>query len=113
MRMRALAVLFFLILIGTACKRAQLGGHLSPEEMAPILADLHMADAYSGILHDSTRAVVGKNYDSLAVWTKAILAKHHITQKEFNQSMDWYRDRPVELDTLYMRVIPILNKQRH
>jgi hypothetical protein len=112
MRNRLLAVLFFSMLLGAACKRGQLS-HLSPEEMAPILADLHMADAYSSILHDSTRAVVGKNYDSLAVWTKSILAKHHITQKEFNESMDWYRDRPVELDSLYMRVIPILDKQRH
>lgn len=114
MRSQVLAVLFFLMLMATAtaCKRGQLG-HLPPEEMAPILADLHLADAYSGILHDSTRAVVGKNYDSLAVWTTAILAKHHITQKEFNQSMDWYRDRPVELDSLYMKVIPLLDKQRH
>src|SRR4051812_25728382 len=114
MRKRRLTVLFFLmLLVSTACRRGQLAGHLSPEEMAPLLADLHLADAYSSILHDSTRAVVGKNYDSLAVWTKSILAKHHVTQKEFSQSMDWYRDRPVELDSLYMRVIPLLDKQRH
>jgi hypothetical protein len=113
MRKYVLAVLFFLTLVSTACKRGQVGGHLSPEEMAPILADLHLADAYSSMVHDSMRAVIGKNYDSLAIWTKSILAKHHITQKEFNESMDWYRDRPVELDSLYMRVVPLLDKQRH
>jgi hypothetical protein len=114
MMSKGLAVLFFLMLIGTACNRRQLaGGHLPPEEMAPVLADLHVADAYSSILHDSTRAVIGKNYDSLAVWTKSILAKHHLTEKEFVQSMDWYRDRPVELDSLYMRVVPLLEQKRH
>lgn len=111
MRKHGFAVLFFTILIGASCKHTA-GRHLSPEELAPVLADLHMADAYSGMLRDSSHPVIGKNYDSLAVWTKSILAKYHIGQKEFNQSMDWYRDRPLELDSLYAKVIPILNQNK-
>ena len=105
------AVLFFIVLFSVSCKRSK-GYHLPPEELAPILADLHLADAYSGIIRDTLRPAVGKNYDSLAVWTRSILGRYHVTQQEFSQSMDWYRDRPLELDSLYAQVIPILEQSR-
>jgi hypothetical protein len=104
------ALLFLVILTGASCKHK--GDHLPPEELAPILADLHLADAYSGMLHDASHPTAGKNYDSLALWTKSILAKYHVTQEEFTKSMDWYRDRPIELDSLYAKVIPILNHNK-
>jgi hypothetical protein len=104
------AVLFLTLFTLAACRGKD--SHISPEEMAPIVADLHIADAYSGLLRDTAQRILGKNYDSLAVWTKSILTRHHVTQQQFNQSMDWYRDRPVELDSLYARVIPILEKNR-
>lgn len=103
-------VLFFIVIIWSACRRE--APHLPPEQMAPILADLHLADAYSGIIRDTTKPAIGKNLDSLAVWTKTILAKYKLSQQEFNQSMDWYRDRPEDLDSLYAKVIPILDRNR-
>ena len=111
MRKSRVLVLFFTIIFISACKRVE-HAHLPPEKIAPILADLHLADAYSGIIRDTLTPSLGKNYDSLAVWTRAILAKHHTTEKEFNQSMDWYRDRPEVLDSLYAKVIPILEHNR-
>jgi hypothetical protein len=110
MRKVRLAVLFFVVIVWGACRGKN--SHLSPEELAPVLADLHIADAYSGMLRDTVHPVLGKNYDSLAVWTKSILAKHKLTQEEFSRSMDWYRDRPLELDSLYARVVPILEHNR-
>jgi hypothetical protein len=103
-------VLFFMLILWSACKRE--APHLPPEQMAPILADLHLADAYSGIVRDTSKPAIGKNFDSLAVWTKSILATHRISEKEFNQSMDWYRDRPEDLDSLFAKVIPILERSR-
>ena len=85
---------------------------MSPEKMAPILADLHIADAYSGMLRDSLHRSREKNYDSLALWTTQIFARHGTTTQEFNKSMEWYRDHPTELDTLYAHVIPILERNR-
>lgn len=107
---KIVVVLFVLLLAGGSCDKRE--KHLPPEEMVPILADLHMADAYSGFLRDTLHPEVGKNYDSLASWTKAILHKHHLTQLEFTQSMDWYRDRPTELDSLYAKVIPELEHKK-
>ncbi len=100
------AAIFF-----NACKHPS-GVHLSQERMAPILADMHLADVYSGMLHDSAQPQSGKNYDSLAAWTAAILARHQTSQTEFNNSMEWYRDNPTELDSLYAQVVPILERIR-
>jgi hypothetical protein len=103
-------VLFFTVILISACKRE--AAHLSPETMVPILVDLHLADAYSGIIRDTLKPSQGKNFDSLAVWTKSILKRHHTSEKEFNESMDWYRDRPEQLDSLFAKVIPILEHNR-
>lgn len=85
---------------------------MSPARMAPILADLHVADAYSTLVRDSLHPNREKNYDSLAKWTTQIFARHKVTMQDFNRSMDWYRDHPVELDSLYASVIPILEKEK-
>ena len=94
----------------SACQRDS--AHLSPSKMAPILAELHIADACSTMIRDSLHPQTEKNYDSLAKWTAQIFARHNTSMKEFNQSMNWYRDRPLELDSLYASVIPILEKER-
>ena len=100
-----------MLLLGlAACSKE--APHLPPERMAPILADLQVADAYSSLVRDSTHSNTEKNYDSLAVWTAGIFTRHGVTMEEFNASMNWYRDHPVELDTLFANVIPLLEKQR-
>lgn len=86
--------------------------HLPPEKLAPVLAELHLADVYCGMLQKPGEPSRGKNLDSLATWTKAILAEHHLSREEFAQSMDWYRDRPTELDSLYAKVLPLLDQLR-
>ena len=92
------------ILVG--CK--QDAAHMPQSRMAPILADLHLADAYSSLVRDSLHPNAEKNYDSLAKWTTQIFAKYGVTRQSFNQSMDWYRDRPADLDSLLAATIPLL-----
>jgi len=99
-------------LLGAASCQEKDGGHLPPEQLATVLAELHLADVYSGLLQKPGEPSHGKNLDSLAVWTKAILAQHHISRETFSASMDWYRDRPTQLDSLYAKVIPILEQLR-
>ncbi|MBS1643937.1 MAG: DUF4296 domain-containing protein [Bacteroidetes bacterium] len=101
----------FLVFIFGACKQ-KTTAHLPPEQMVPILADLFIADAYSATLQDSLHKNELKNYDSLAKWTEHILARHQLTMTSFNQSMDWYRDRPNELDSLFARMIPFLDSMK-
>ena len=83
------------------------------QEMAPILADLHLADASSALIPADTPRRHGiKNDDSLAIWTVQILKQHNKTVEEFNAGLKWYRDRPVLLDSLYAKVIPLLEEKR-
>lgn len=75
---------------------------LSQSEMIPIVMDLHLADAFSTqVRRDTSRPGYEKNYDSLSVWTLRIFAQHKISKDDFNTSMDWYRDHPDELKSLY------------
>src|ERR1041384_2925395 len=86
--------------------------HLSHEQMEAILLDAHLAETYSTMAgKDSGRDLVTKNQDSLAAWYHAIFAHHHVTAAQFNESMDWYRGHPDELDTLYSHIIRKFDKQ--
>ncbi|MBS1614796.1 MAG: DUF4296 domain-containing protein [Bacteroidetes bacterium] len=103
--------LIILFLSATSCTQKQ--AHLPPEKMAPIMAELQLADVYSGMLHKPGQPNRGKDMDSLAAWTKAILDRHQVSREEFSSSLDWYRDRPVQLDSLYTgHVLPILEEWR-
>lgn len=108
--MKPLFLIASFVMLLVSCKKPT--EHMPPKEMVPILAELHLADAYSTMLHDSTGKNALKNYDSLAVWTAEIFARHHVTMKTFNKSMDWYRDRPQELDSLFAQVLPVLEKMK-
>jgi hypothetical protein len=107
---RSIILLYAALSLLCAC--AKEAPHLPPSRMAPILVDLHVADAYSSMIRDSLHPNREKNYDSLARWTTQIFARHGVTMQAFNKSMDWYRDHPVELDSLYASVIPMLEKEK-
>ena len=108
--MRRSIIFCSVLFLVSACKKDE--PHMSPSRMAPILADLHIADAYSNLVRDSLHPNAEKNYDSLAKWTAQIFKKHGTSKQDFNKSMDWYRDHPVELDSLYAAVIPVIEKAR-
>jgi hypothetical protein len=106
-----LALAALAALLATASCRKE-DAHLPPQKLAPVLAELHLADVYCGMLQQPGEPSHGKNLDSLASWTRQILAAHHLSREAFTQSMDWYRDRPAELDSLYAKVLPILDSMR-
>lgn len=111
MRKLFMAGVLLLGMTTVSCKEEK--APIPPGEMAPILAELHLADALSGLVRADTPHRHGfKNDDSLAIWTTQILARHHKTMEEFNAGLKWYRDRPKALDSLYGMVIPLLEKER-
>jgi hypothetical protein len=107
---KCIALAVFAVILASSCQEEK--PQLPPEKLAPVLAELHLADVYSGMLQKPGEPSHGKNLDSLATWTRAILASHHISRDELTQSMDWYRDRPAELDSLYAKVLPLLEQMR-
>ena len=70
------------------------------------MVDLHMAEAYSvGLYPDSTRKKFDKNPDSLAVYYASVLKHHNLDVIQFKKAVDWYKQHPEMLDSLYNRVL--------
>ena len=88
-----------------ACKGKKSTDHLSPVMMTKVLTDIHIAEAYSTMIKDSLHKGNSKNIDSLAYYYKSIFAHYKITQDQFNESLEWYRQNPEDFDSIYVNVI--------
>lgn len=79
-------------------------------EMEQILLDIHLAETYSQGLGDSSVNRFQKNYDSLAGFYTSVLRHHKLSFEHFNEALEWYKQRPERIDTLYARVLNRLNE---
>lgn len=73
--------------------------------MASILADMHLADAglqARNLSPDSLRR-------SSAGYDDFIFEKHKTTLKDFEASYDYYLSIPMEMDSVYIQVVDLLN----
>ncbi len=69
-------------------------------KMEDVLYDLHIAE---GIIYARGYAY---GHDSLvAKYYESVLAKHGITQAEFDSSLVWYTDHPLRFNKIYPKVI--------
>lgn len=81
-------------------------GVLSSRQMVDVLTDLHRMD---GMLH-----VKGNKFDIASderAYYDAVLAKHDVTQAEFDSSLVWYTHHPQRFNKLYPRVLARLEKE--
>jgi hypothetical protein len=95
---------FFLILIilFTACSSDD-GGQvpetvLPQEEMAGVLADIHILDAAMSL---NISSAVQKNNDSREETTLGVLKKHNLTKEQFDESFRFYSEHPELLGEVY------------
>ncbi len=93
-------IMFILLFFAPGCKE-QGGSHLPRKVMKEVLLDISLAEGYSIMVKDSLHPAGSKNYDSLAVFYKDIFAHHNITQQQFEESLDWYKENTSELDSVY------------
>jgi hypothetical protein len=94
-----------------SCKNKAATAHLSPAKMDSILLDMHAAEVYSTIVKkDSTIKSDVKNLDSLAQYYTDIFAHYHIDKDIFNSSLQWYKEHPADLDSVYSNMLPQLSK---
>lgn len=96
--------IFFLLLLFTACKQKEVAEIPAPK-MEKILQDIHIAEVYSSMVTDTNHRVAEKNKDSLAMYYNDILKHHNITADQFRDGIEWYKNHPAELDTVYGRMI--------
>lgn len=97
-------------LLLAACTTAE--APLPRARMAEVLRDIHLAEAWAGIVGpDSLRTPASRrNLDTLACDYHRIFKKHNISQTQFSEAYAWYKARPGELDSVYARVLPMLNE---
>lgn len=78
--------------------------------MEKVLLDISLAEAYSTMVKDSLHKAGPKHLDSLSVYYKDIFAHHHVTETQFTSSMNYYKNHPDDLDTIYNNIIPVAAK---
>jgi len=73
--------------------------------MTQVLLELHLAEALAQhIPKDSLQNEI-KNTDSLVIFTRGIFTKNQVTEKEFLQSLEWYKSKPELLDSMYQNIL--------
>lgn len=65
-----------------------------------------MADVYSqSVRKDTTESYGIKNQDSLSRYYNEIFAHYNVTYEQFNTTMQWYKEHPMSLDSVYNNVL--------
>lgn len=100
--LRSFILFFTCTFLVIACKSEK--KILPPATMEKVLLDLTFAEAYSTITADSLHKYGTKNFDSLGVFYKEIFAHYKITPREFEESLNWYKNNPAEMDSAYSRI---------
>lgn len=78
----------------------------SPKAMEDLLVDLHFAD---GVLAES--GMLYGNEAELKGYYAAVLAKHGMTQAEFDTALVWYTAHSVKFEKIYPKVHHRLEKR--
>ena len=107
-----ITIVVFFVIVFFSCKQENKysGDHLSRDVMQKVMLDINLAEAYSINANDSLHRAGTKNVDSLSAFYKRIFDHYKITEAEFTQSLEWYKNHPEELDSVYAHIIPIANK---
>ena len=80
---------------------------MPPAKMQQVLYDLHLAEAYSTMARkDSTVRRNAKDMDSLGVYYVTIFKHHQLSADQFQESLQWYKEHPEQLDSIYSKMIP-------
>jgi hypothetical protein len=101
--------------LALSCNNVVKKNHLPEKQMQEILLDIQLAEAYNALLKPDSSATPNKpikNIDSLAGYYKIILSQHKVSYSQFKESMDWYRQNPDRLDSIYTHIQPLLGKMK-
>ena len=105
MRMRSfliLAVIFAAIIL-PSCRPE---GVLSQRKMQAVVYDLHRAE---GVMQEA--GLTSGHDDAMAKYYGQILAKHSVTQAQFDSSLVWYTRNPKRFEHIYPKVIARLQAE--
>ena len=108
MNVRSVIIVTTIFLFAWSCKSKSDGDHLPKGVMQHLLTDISLAESYSISVKDTSHKEGTKNMDSLAGFYLDVFAHYKVTQEQFDASLDWYKDHPEELDSIYSDMIPVV-----
>lgn len=95
----------FLLIFSCSTQERVPPGILNHDQMVNVLAELYMTEQRVGglgVKRDSVKQVYG-------VMADTVFSRAHVSDSIFKQSMNYYMDRPKELDLIYGALIDSLN----
>lgn len=95
--------IFCLALLMVNCNNNK--GILTQKKMTQVLLELHLAEALAQHLPKDSLQNEIKNTDSLVIFTREVFTKNQVTEKEFLQSLEWYKSKPELLDSMYQNIL--------
>lgn len=104
MRFISAVVVFLFFFIGCNHKDTRPSTVIQPEVFAPVLVDVHLAEAEAmgkDLENDTVKATLHAQY-------RTIWEMHTIDSSQFYTSMEWYQQHPAELHALYEQVHVLL-----
>jgi Domain of unknown function (DUF4296) len=98
-------VLIFVALLIFSCKEKHT---IDLPKMANIMTDVHLADAYAGLVYTNdtlgARNNFNKNMDTLKVMYGHIFKRYQVSEQQFMQHVKLYQQNPILWDSLYSMV---------
>lgn len=115
MTLRYLSSLLLAIAMFASCNETVVeqppSGSIAAKTFEKILYDMQLADVYSqSVRKDTTQTYGQKNKDSLARYYNEIFAHYNVTLEQFQKTMEWYKEHPPQLDTIYNNVLNRMSK---
>ena len=92
-----------LILVVSGCQEKE--PPIPQKTFTQILFDLHLAESYAQHLPKDTNRTTIKNADSLDRYTAQILKQYRFSEEQFHQTLDYYKSRPILLDSIYQDML--------
>ena len=105
---RYFTIILFVAALLTSCELEDTppATNIPAKTVEKILYDMQMADVYSQSVRKDTSESYGiKNQDSLARYYNEIFTHYNVTYEQFNTTMQWYKEHPMNLDTIYNNVL--------
>ncbi len=108
MRLRYFTIILCAIALLSSCEveDAVPVTNIPSKTFEKILYDMQMADVYSqSVRKDTTESYGVKNQDSLSRYYNEIFAHYNVTYEQFNTTMQWHKEHPMSLDSIYNNVL--------
>jgi Domain of unknown function (DUF4296) len=104
---------YLLVVLSFSCKKNHI---ISLPTMATIMVDMHLADAYAGLIYQQDTAhvtnTINKDLDTLKTYYAKVFKQYHISEQTYVTQLKKYQQDAILWDSLYVLVQQKLSTRR-